>query len=116
METLHKQIIEKLFGVSLEDDDLILRGDSTKVWTGYDKNLSKSIKRGWDRISYMLNHPGEDPECNSILDWLFTKIVISEDEDRAIKAMKRIKRHRDWNLFEIDHITVNGKDYTVVWD
>lgn len=122
MEELHKRIIETFFGVELKEGELIHRDESPKsglsFWAGYSKSLRKSLERSSKITGYMFSHNGETPPDmdKSILDYMFTQLVISESEDNAIKAMKRIKRHRDWNMFEIDHVVVDNKDYTIVWD
>ena len=57
-----------------------------------------------------------DLEKSNLLEVNFSIIIISKDENLAIRRMKSFKPHRDWNLFEIDEVYVDGELYYVVWD
>lgn len=124
MDELNKQIIEKYFDCKLNDDELIFNSRSPKsgisCWVSYKRNYYKSQAHAWKIINHEIKrHLGEESnfdDSKSIFNYMFSDIVISEEEDKAIKAMKRLKPHRDWNMFEIDYIKINNKQYTIVWD
>lgn len=118
--TSWKEIIKKFLeesgdGYILEDDDLTEYSSNPKsgldCWIRLDKNVSKGLNLAIRR--YVLN---EEISDRSITSWIFTIMVISKDKDTAIKALKRFKKSRDWNLFEVESVTVEGIKYYIVFD
>lgn len=122
MDTLHKKILETFFNVPIQDGDLLQYYTSPKsgisCWVGYSKNLKKSLDRSTKKLGVLCKDPNNDLKEfeDSILDIMFSDIIISKDRIKAIKAMKRAKPGRDYNMFEINQIKVDGTTYTIVWD
>jgi hypothetical protein len=69
-----------------------------------------SMKDGDKFLKWAIKQP------STIFGYYFTVMIISTDENKAIKALKNIKRGRDWNYFEITPIIYNNIKYYLVWD
>ena len=118
-----QKVIKAFCGESYKytEGDLIKSDYSPKseIWIRLDPNWNRKEEIMWDTIRRCFESIKESKpykDSKELLSLMFSIMIISEDEDRAIRAMKRFKPHRDWSLYEIDNVNVNGKTYYIVWD
>lgn len=122
------KIIEEFCGTTWDysKGDLIpySKNPKSQSWFRLDPNEKRREKLRESTVSNFIHYLRAtdeeikqlDLEKSSILEVLFTIIIISKDVNLAIKRMKSFKPNRDWNLFEIDEVYVDGELYYVVWD